>query len=140
MLVYKVLGEDLRSLVISPDNVGREPFYKDFCIQYKIGEWVKPNKEGTKIMVFQNLNFAKYFASVEKEYCRPPVIFECQAKNISNNGFIVDVPFMEKLYLELLKIKKSKKKMLPFYKHYQKQNIPYGTLFCSSLKLLNRVE
>lgn len=145
-IYYKVVRWNLTSAVMNTDNDYIDPYLtNDFCINYKINEWVKPKIPGTKLMVFSNLDSAKQFANPYRSfrslsdiiYC----IYTCHIKNPSKIGFftyIYDSPSgIRTKYYEYYKLIKNKKRRSSFKNN---ANIPNDTVFCSAVKLLDRIQ
>lgn len=127
-IYYKVVSSDLKSVVA-------KNYY--LSVQYKIGEWVRPNIAYTDLMVFENLRSAKIFMD---EY-QDQRLFECYIKNPRKTGIFchwlhVRYGITTPLQIEkMISIKKKKKK----YTNLIKDKIPKGTIFCSSIKLLKEI-
>lgn len=136
---YKVVNEDLQSAIMNPKQGFPWKYKQDFCIQYKVNEWVKPNKFGTKIMIFSNYENAFDF----KLLCTNPYlkIYTCYVKNPTRHGFLTEVDRVEEKYEQLCKLIKQKKRVTNFYavEKAKKVWVPKGTLFCSAVKLIECV-
>lgn len=140
-IYYKVVTHDLQSAIINPYLERHISHYKynatkDFCVQYKINEWVKPEKPGTKLMVFSNLDDAKEFALFQGIHL---LIYKCSVRNPTKHGFITDLDKLGYIYPTLIKRIKQKKKITDLYQECEKNSIPEGTVFCSAVKLLEEV-
>lgn len=133
---YKVVTQDLKSAIVNP-RFNNYDFYNDFCVQYKVGEWIKPNMEHSKLMVFDSFDNAKRFYDIENNYNTRLCIYECNGKNPSRQGLCILVGRIRHMYDELLKIKKAKKKVIEFYNSFS--FTPPGTIFCSAVKLVKKV-
>ena len=125
---YKVVGRDLCSCVVGQFFNRSRP---SFCVQYKVGEFVKPKIPHTKLMIFETYRQAQNFSS---SYNR---IFKVEAKNVKRVGIFLDIwsTSFNKDISKMLKLKKQKKK----YTHLMYQTIK-GTLFASEIKLIREIE
>lgn len=125
---YKVVSPDLTSIVAKNEGL---------CIQYKVGEWIKPKVKHTDIMVFDSLEAADSFRAGQNKR-----IFECAVQNPRKKGAFVDwwlirggngIPHSLNHLINLKKKKRS-------YKSLIREDIPNNTVFCSSIKLTKEVE
>ena len=136
---YKVVTENLQSAIMNPRQGMWTKAKEDFCIQYKVNEWIKPNKPGSKIMIFSNFEDAFNF----KMLCPNPFlrIYKCHAKNPTKKGFITEISRVAEKYEKLYRLIKQKKRVTHFYaiEKFKKGWIPKGTLFCSAIKLIECV-
>lgn len=126
---YKVTSNNMESARNTIIYVDRKR-YK--CgIQYKIGEWVRPNPifKNSDIMVFRTLKAARNFAS------RYERIFECEAKNPKKKGLVIIWKDWKYLF-DALKNKRNKKKFLDLSEY---ESAPIGTVFCSAVKLTKEI-
>lgn len=125
---YKVLTDTLQSVIANNTLLS---------VEYRIGEWVKPNVEGTDLMVFNTLQAAQDF----RESCYYQRIFECEVKNPRKRGVFVfwnDVKYGKQLpqsILNLISLKKRKKKYLDKID----SALPNDTIFCSAVKLIKEI-
>lgn len=135
-IYYKVVNNELKSAVISK-NQDRINMYcsvgsLDFCVQYKINEWVKPVVYGTKLMVFNDLFLAEDFANTLND----SNIYKCHVKNPSRFGFIAYLDDINRLYPKFLRLIKNKKKRTNFRTGVSALQ---GTVFCSAVKLIEKI-
>lgn len=128
MPYYKVVSQDLTSFVAKNE---------DLCIQYRVGEWVKPKVKHTDIMVFDTLEAADSFRSSETKR-----IFECAVQNPRKKGAFINwrlirngngIPYSLQRLINLKKKKKS-------YKSLIDEDVINHTVFCSSIKLTREIE
>lgn len=117
-IYYKVVKPDLRSA---------RRYEDDLVVCYKVGEWVKPKKEYTDLFVFDNLSSAKCFAYKNGE----EYIYECHVLNPRKKG-----NFGLQVLKRIIQLRKAKKK----WTHIVDYNAPRGTVFCSAVKLIKKVE
>ena len=114
--------------------------FNELKVEYKIGEWVKPNIEKTDLMVFNDLEQAVRFS---RSMYGLKKIFECKVKNPKNNGLIINInrgeyiTYVIECINRFINLKKKKKAYLnqisyrpPFIKN---------TVFCSAVKLIKEV-
>ena len=73
MKAYKVMTCGLRSCVVDQESEYRSLF----SVQYKVGEWVKPNIPKTYLCVFKSLDSALWFRATCSGNC---VIYTCEIK------------------------------------------------------------
>lgn len=132
---YKVVRSDLKSVQTFSweTDYFRKFSLKDFIIQYKIGEFVKPKIEGSDLMVFSNLKDAIGFA----HYYTDAKIYKCNIVGGKSVGiFSPYLSGLEDIYCNIYEKKKAKKR----WSHLVSlRNIPNGTVFCSAVKLIERV-
>lgn len=148
-IYYKVVTRDLKSAIMNSyvlqDRIQDEECQRivdKFCVQYKINEWVNPNVGKSKIMIFKDLISAKDFC-LTNQYDDILRIYTCKCKNVSQLGFVTDVlhlPLFNERYINLLNLKRQKRKVKDYYKKYERRIVPNNTLFCSSVMLLKEIK
>lgn len=128
-IYYKVLTQELKSVISRNGPLEDRFITENLIIQYKINEWIKPKIKYTKLMVFDNLDDAKYFTRGTQL-----IIYECKIKNPSKNGpFAIFYHNLASTVMQYIKIAKNKKKLPK-----TSTSIPPGTVFCSAVKLIGR--
>ena len=132
-IYYKVVCEDLTSACV-PRWYEESGVIDKFCVQYIKNEWVYPKINGSKLMVFNHLDYAKKFA---RDRGWKVKIFECEIKNPSKKApFIRNTNGIELFIEKCIELKKNKKK----YSHLcQLESIPPGTIFCNAVKLTKEI-
>jgi len=125
---YKVVSLHLCSCsTISTDVYKGQPL----SVQYKIGEFVRPNVNHTSLMIFKKYRHAMLY-SLANSFGR---IFEVEAKGVQPKGLFVSCYRTGDHIGEYIKLKKQKKK----YLHLIKLTPPSGTLFANEVKLVKEV-
>ena len=128
---YKVVRKDLCSSMMGKYvNL----FGKDFCIQYKIGKFVKPKIKYTSLMIFETYEQAGDF--VYKYDYDDGRIFEVEAKCVRKVGIIEYLcsDYFGRKVRKMIRLKRAKKA----YTHLTSSS-PNGTLFASEVKLVKEV-
>lgn len=95
-----------------------------FPVEYKVGEWVSPVLEGSKLFVFDTLERANLFA------CSSEKIFECEVENPEKLSIICC--FMECFTVKTFWTRKDNINVM------QMQAIP-GTVGVDRIKLLREI-
>ena len=126
-LFYKVVNEDLTSCCRNPN------FPLKYKVRYKIGEFVKPNIDGTRLFVFKNLDDVNEFLSnvfLEKEFWS---VYECEVTNPKEESAIAYPAEVESFwyYRNAGKLYGELDNSMP---------APQGTYSCDSVKLIKRIE
>ena len=125
---YKVVDEDLWSVVAQNTSLR---------VQYKLNEWVTPRVAHTDLMVFKDLDYAKAFC----QYMMFQSVYKCQVKNPRKRGLMIYYRYIRNggtippSLESLIKIRMSKQK----YLDHITSKPPLGTIFCSAVKLLEKV-
>ena len=118
-MYYKVVTVGLRSIVI---------YEHDLVTQYRVGEFVYPQLEHSKLFVFKDLHAAQTFASIELG-----VVYECEVKNPSKFGFC-SIFIRTSYILKGWKLRRQKKK----FSNLQGR-APDGTVYAGAVKLVKEV-
>ena len=108
-----------------------------FCVQYKVGKYVKPRIKGTDLMIFDSLRNVNKFISKNYSHWNSVVVFEAHAKHVRKKGVFVSCLGAELdaiMINKMIKFKKKKKKYL-----YLSDEAPIGTLFAKEVKLVKLV-
>jgi hypothetical protein len=122
---YKIVNYNLRSLIID------DTIYPNIGVQYKINEFVEPNINGTKLMIFTSLYHAQNF--LYKEH-KDGKIYKVEALGVSKYGILLSFRMFSIMFNKCLKLKKNKKGCLIY-----NSKIPNGTLFAKKVKLVEMV-
>jgi hypothetical protein len=105
----------------------------DWCVEYKIDKWVRPNINGTNLMVFDSLEKARDCINKNRWY--DIKIFECNVEKPSKKGLFSN-PCLPHIMLVALKQRLARKK----YRHLTGGFVPpIGTIFCTAVKLIKEV-
>lgn len=131
---YKCVTRDLRSSNANYIQTPLKEFEKFLVIQYKIGEFVKPNIRGAQLFVFPNYYSAYEFQCKQEKLGRHIDVYKCEVKNPKKNPPILTY-FRDAI--QVLKKKKNKKKLPPLYNYSSYREFSIG---CSEVKLLKRVD
>ena len=126
---YKVVCKNMKSAIVS-QSIHSE--IRDLSVEYKVGEWVRPNVDGSQLMVFKFLNDAKIFARNHSLYD----IYKCEISGITKKSVFIrytSLYYNMHRIRDLWKKKKNRKKI----NHYMDLP-PSGTIFCSAVKLIER--
>lgn len=126
---YKVVCKNMKSAIVS-QSIHSE--IRDLSVEYKVGEWVRPNVDGSQLMVFKFLNDAKIFARNHSLYD----IYKCEISGITKKSVFIrytSLYYNMHRIRDLWKKKKNRKKI----NHYMDLP-PSGTIFCSAVKLLEK--
>lgn len=124
-LFYKVVNEDLTSCCRNPC------FPSEYRVQYKIGEFVSPKIDKTRLFVFKYLEDVKKFLTnciLEKYDWN---IYECEVVNPMQEYWIAYPEDINSFW---------------FYRNsgqtYSEEGMPAppGTYSCDSVKLIKRIE
>ena len=132
---YKVVLNSkgkLFSCIRDTNFFGGNNFKSKYAIEYKVGEWVRPNVDGSQLMVFKFLNDAKIFARNHSLYD----IYKCEISGITKKSVFIrytSLYYNMHRIRDLWKKKKNRKKI----NHYMDLP-PSGTIFCSAVKLIER--
>jgi hypothetical protein len=124
-IVYKVV-------CVEENNLVSAIIYNKAKIIYPIGKWVKPKIKGSLILTFDSFAHAFFFFS-RSSYClnKKFEIWKCEG-NVKEEG------------IYLLSISAQYKNMVSFWRStgYWNYpiNTPIGTLCCSKIKLLEKIE
>ena len=118
MIYYKVLRENLLSATTYTRGVE---------VQYKVDEWIKPQVENTKLMVFETFELAKRFCD---KLCGQRYIYSCEVANPQ--------PAPAKLCSVW-----SEQKYGAFWENKVNENLinlpsPQGTIICDAVKLIEQ--
>jgi len=126
---YKIVSKDLKSIVsINLDTPD------EYVVQYCVNRFVEPKLKGTSLFVFDTLKNVKRFFSPPWVHGERYIIYEAEVKNPKQIGLFSS--YCNWVYLaELLELKRSKKKW-----SHKTSVPPTGTVFCSSVKLLKKVD
>lgn len=122
--VVSILGEELYSALYSQVTSESEGIF----LKYIPGEWIRPKVEGSKIMVFENLDDAYKFASDEYWETR---VYKCEVLNPSYDGpfvILVGSRSFPQMLDETIKGKRNSDK--PLFEN---------TVFCDAIKLIREV-
>jgi len=120
---YKVTDENLQSAM-------SHMLHSDLVVSYSVGKWTRPKIVGTKLMVFDNYNNINCKGLFK-------IIWRVEVEKPSKNGFFVNGIWCREetpmsIFWEKLRLKLKKKKYTPDIP-------PKGTVFCSAVKLIERV-
>ena len=131
---YKVVNQKLESVTASRWPIWENSIsWKDYIVQYKENEWVWPIIPKTDLMVFENYKDARIFA----DGYHNSAIYRCKVKNPKKIGSFSNrlnsIPEFTKKIIEL------KNKKLQYTHIVPTKDIPKGTVFCSAVKLIERV-
>jgi len=121
---YKVL-EVKSTRYFSASRITTVPNCK---LEYEVGKWTTPKIKGTKLYCFQTFKDARIFSTTIGWYT---AIFECEAKNIGYPKRIGNIHVLTKF----LKSKKNKKST-----EFYSRPAPKGTISCTAIKLIERVD
>lgn len=131
---YKVVNKKLESVVASKWRgwkIGID--WSDFVVKYKIGEWVSPKIDKTDLMVFKKLNQAVNFSIAYED----SIIYKCNIRNPKKIGIFIEnllaIPELVKKFVQF------KNKKVKYTNQIQTRFIPKGTVFCSAVKLIERI-
>jgi len=104
----------------------------EFFLQYIVGEWVYPKLLKSKIFIFDTFENAKAFAYKEyKDVANQTLsIYSCEALDVESGKYMLSVDFLEDLYVF----------WTGEYLYGYKDIPPNGTLFCGSVKLIEKME
>jgi hypothetical protein len=124
-IYYKVVTQDLKSFLSHRLSYGsykqKHIFDRDFAVQYKIGEFVYPVFEKSKLYVFNSLFFAHQFGfTTSGEY----KIYSCEVINPSPHSLVCDWSYVSQFH--------------DFWKNEDriyKGISPYATVMCDTVKL-----
>jgi hypothetical protein len=129
---YKVTNTDLMSAWINNPKI---------AITYKIGEFVSPKVEGTFLAVFETEQQARSFIRVNQKYIKHLFkLFKCEIKNRCKNPWIPSSyrwTNIDRLNM-ILKLKNQKRKFL--HRVISGEDLPYGTITCKQIKLLEEIK
>ena len=126
---YKVVCKNMKSAIVS-QSIHSE--IRDLSVEYKVGEWVRPNVDGSQLLVFKILNDAKIFARNHSLYD----IYKCEISGITKKSVFIRYT---SLYYDIHRIRDlwKKKKHRKKINHYMDLP-PSGTIFFFFFKLIER--
>lgn len=114
------------------DKTNKKYMEKGVILKYNIGRWTYPVIEGSDLFIFDTKENAIKFCSHDTN----KIIFKCEVKNPRKYGVSTGYGGLVYQKLEsILKAKKNKKKFL----HMSMNNMPEGTMYCSAIKLIEKV-
>lgn len=123
-MYYKVVSKDLSSCCLN------FAFPREYRVQYKINEWVKPSISNTRMFLFKDLTSAENF--VDTQYTIGSVrIFSCKAKNVSKVKLLSYPTDIREFWQYKFKHKKLPSRIII--------DVPNGTLSASEIMLLEEV-
>lgn len=131
--VYKVVhcrGEKLHSAFVSNTPIG---------ITYKAGEWITP--EVGKVFAFSNYEAACYFRRVIAD--KPANVWEAEATEVEEASFpifLTHITTISKYYRSFWMRRFATVRRLVNLAGYLAGAVPAGTVVCSSIKLIRKVE
>lgn len=142
---YKVVSErngELKSAIFN----SAPPTVQEILLTYTLNDWVYPQIDGSKIMVFDNIKDAVDFRTEFGD-----AVFKCKVKNPQRKGpFISSVfnPNLKNILQKLIKIKRQKKRYFGIKQSKVDPNLTAGqtspcyrnTIFCDTIMLLERVD
>lgn len=122
---YKVVQETINNEYWSASHLFNHNNY-EYSVRYKIGEFVKPTLEGSKLFVFDCLLAAKYFADFGGLN-----IFRVEVVNpVKHRGLVV--PHLNTTHIELFWRTGQIHDPMPMI-------VPSNTVLCDEVKLLGEV-
>lgn len=105
-----------------------------FCVEYRVGEWVTPTVENTKLYVFNDLENAFRWVNQDSGRDSNVMLFECKVKNPIRDFQVGSVFGIEEFWSQYFGFRQKHKKIqIESYK-----NIP-GTTGCSAVKLTKSI-
>src|SRR5688572_20905242 len=104
VLYYKVVNCNMQSITTRHSGLGDLPL--KYVVTYKVGEWVGPRVEGTRLFCFKNLYDAKRFAYGERGN-----IYECEVKNPAKVKALCFLASIDDFWNNILQYRKLKKKL-----------------------------
>lgn len=140
-IYYKVVYHDnsqLFSVIKSDRTLACGRLRENYAIEYKLNEWVYPKQQYTNLMCFKtqedaiSFRYSNFALNLEL----PNIfIFKCHVKSPRRVGVFVKLDEW-KFFDELERMIERRKQ----HKKLWKSTWPDGTIFCSAIKLLERVE
>lgn len=110
--------------------------HTEYSVEYFINQYVSPNVEYTKLMVFDNLADAIAFKRDEYNSLEPIEIYKCNIKGKCRYApFSYLISDIRTLTNQYRKNKKNHKKISTT----SEINPPKGTVFCNQVKLLGKI-
>lgn len=108
-----------------------------FGVEYKIGQWTTPIVDGTSLMCFRDLYSAEIFKTqLDRTELK---IFKCYAKGVHRNYKLFYPLYVHQNIANkvdfFLEQKKKKKRIT----NTVFDQVPYGTVFCKKIMLLEEV-
>ena len=134
---YKVVAEGLVSVWTRYISIDNPTSRRDFIVQYKLHEWIKPNVKGSKLFVFDALMAARDFAEPMRSQGVPKIeVYECRVKNPGSSGVFMDYILDQPSFA------------LRLWEEFNVQNIipssvlnpPNGTIWVDEVKLIRKVD
>ena len=125
---YKLVSPSLRSVCMDVSGIK---------VQYKIGEWVKPNVEGSHLFVFDTIQSVKNFIGNRLSFksCKVYEVEIKASRKIRQPLFFYDCMRFDRWFLYCAKLRKNHKK----YTDKIDMNYPRGTIFADEVKLVKEV-
>ena len=113
---------------------------KELNVEYKVGEWVRPNVEGTKLFVFSRLDDAKNFI-VSNEDTVSSGRMQIYTCSVLNPVYKYDkyIPSLLEISIIVNRIKKHQLCDLSSYLYSKADPAWPNTIYCDAVKLLELV-
>ena len=131
---YKVVNKDLCSCFI---------FLHAWCVHYKVGEWVKPMKDKTKLMCFEELEDARSFILGMNPLYGPLFVYECEVKNPAYGVFVCDSigdGYLSRFWDYLGQAPENRVPDINLDRWFAVVKAPRGTVMVDEIKLVKNVD
>lgn len=106
----------------------------DAAIEYKVGKFVYPKIDGSRLFVFDDICAAKKMSSAK--------LFECEVKNPTKFGIILNDTGcrLANRLLRICILRKKHKKYTHLLRYHEKNKILHKNIFmCDAVKLIKEI-